>query len=488
MNILMIEVPTAERDGAVPFGVLYAASSAYRKGHKVKILDLVKEDLCYADIKKIIEDHSAGLIGLGGITSSYKKCKELALNIKADFKDIPIVAGGVLSSIPDLLLRKAGIDFVIHGEGEISFPNLIEAIEKRKDISTVNGVSYLEGGAIRKTVDQPQIRDLDDILIPEYSLLDMDRYIEPMEDWVDHYFRYEKDERKKKREELASKKLFPIITARGCTHRCIFCYRHNKGLRQHSVEYVVGMIKYLRDSYDIDVFQINDELTTADKSWVLKFCDTIINEKVGIYFIIISSRVDTVDEKMLKRLKEAGCLMINYGYESGSDLILKEIRKGATREEALKAGLLTKEAGLKNAPEMIIGFPSESNETVSETIDFLKQFDTLAISINTPMPFPETPLWERAVEKGLIKDREEFILGYKRGLFVNFTRYSDKKALSLVSRVRCDVRLHWLKKRKRYVSYARCYIEKVFTVYLRLILPVPIYDFIRKPYRIFFKD
>lgn len=488
MNVLMIEVPTVERDGSVPFGLLYAASSVYRNGHNVRILDIAKEDSSYVDIKKYIEDFSPGLIGFGGITASYKNCKELVSNIRIDFKDIPLVVGGVISSVADLLLKSVGVDFVIHGEGEISFPNLIDTIENRKDVHNVKGISFLKEGSICTTDRQPQISNLDDISIPEYALLDMDRYLGPVENWLEPYFKYDNDKYPKILEKLSGKKLFPIITSRGCPYKCIFCYRHLKEWRQHSVEYVVKMMKYLWDKYDVSVFQINDELTTLHKKWILRFCDTLIKQKLGVYFIILSSRVDTVDEEILLRLKEAGCLMINYGYESGSDIILKEIKKEATRKQGLKAGLLTKKAGLKNIPEIIIGFPSETEGTIAETINFLKQLDTWPVSINTPIPFPETPLWQYGVEHNIIKDKEALVLGYKRGLFVNFTKYSDKKVSTFVSKVSYDVRLTWLKNRKMYGLYIKCAMERVLLVYIKLIVPQAIYSVAKKAYHKLFKD
>lgn len=239
---------------------------------------------------------------------------------------------------------------------------------------------------------------LDDIPMPEYGLLQMDHYLESAERWRDSYFKHDRLEYERVSEQLAGKKyMFPIITAIGCTHKCIFCYRHHKGLRQHSVQYVLSMMKHFHNLYGVDVFQINDELTTGNKAWVKEFCETIKRENLPICFIVLSARVDTVDEELLAMLKAANCLMINYGYESGSNIILKEIRKGVTRESALKAGLLTKAAGIRNIPEIIIGFPSETVETGDETIDFLKQLNTWPVSVYTPIPFPETPLWQYAM-------------------------------------------------------------------------------------------
>lgn len=486
MNILMIEVPTKERDGSVPFGLLYAASSAYRHGHNVKIVDLVKENLSNDDLLALIRKFSPGVIGMGGITSSYKRCKELIACIKQNFNDIPIVVGGVITSVADLLLMRCGADYIVHGEAEITFPNLLSALEKDEDVNHVKGISFCVDGVMHTTALQKQISNLDNIPMPEFGLLHMGYYLETLDEWINHYLPNQEkgDERILK---ILSRKgcLFPIITARGCTHKCIFCYRHHHGLRQHGVEYVINLIKHLHNEYRVDVFQINDELTTGNRSWVRDFCAAIKRENLQIAIIILSARVDTVDEEILLMLKDIDCVMINYGYESGSNTILKEIKKGVTRDQALKAGLLTKKAGIMNIAEMIIGFPSETRQTVEETIDFLKQLDTWSISINTPIPFPGTALWDYAIEHNLIEDKEEYVLGYERGRFINFTQLSDRELLSLVSRVHYDPYLSWLRRRGLYNTYLKVLCIQFVTVHMRRILSKRIFDLLKKFYHSF---
>ncbi len=483
MNILMFEAPSKDGQGSIPFGLLCASTIAHHHGHNVRLIDLVKEQMSNDALEKVIKEFSPELIGIGGITAGYKNCKELIGVIKKNNNHIPIVIGGVITSVSDLLLKNAGADFIVHGESEISFPNLIKALEKGDDISIVKGISFLKNGEIYRTENQIQIKNLDDIPIPEYSLLDMDKYLTPADNWVKTYFSYDKNVYKETITKLSGKYLFPIITARGCTHKCIFCYRHQIGIRQHSVKYITNLMKFLHEKYNVGVFQINDELTTVKKKWVLEFCDALIRENLGIFFIILSARVDNVDEEILLRLKKAGCLMLNYGYESGSDTILKEIKKGVTRGQVLKSGLLSKKVGLKNVPEIIIGFPSETEETVEETIDFLKQLDTWPISVNTPIPFPETPLWQYGVDHKFINDKEEFVLNYERGLFVNFTKYSDIKVKQFARKVLYDTHLYWLKQRKNYLIYILILFKKIIVMYLVLPLPENIFTRIKKVYQ-----
>ncbi|MDD5656549.1 MAG: radical SAM protein [Elusimicrobia bacterium] len=450
MKVLMVETPTAERDGSVPFGLLYAASAARRAGHDVRILDLVRDERGLDAISDAVAGFQPDIVGLGGITSSYKTCKDIVGRLKSLRPGLPVVAGGVIASIPRLLLERAGVDFVAHGEAERTFPELLAALAERRDPESVPGLSFLKDGKIVTSASRPQMPDLDEIPMPDFDLLDMPRYLQPIAPWLATYFPAQSGEFAEASERAPKTGfLLPIVTARGCTHRCIFCYRHHRGWRQNSVGYVVSMMKHLHQRYGVTLFQINDELTTARRSWVNEFCDTLRRERLGVAFIILSSRVDNVDEELLKNLRTAGCLMINYGYESGSDPILREIRKGVSREQALRAGLLTRQAGIKNIPEIIIGFPSETDQTVSETIEFLKRLDTWPISVNTPIPFPETPLWQTAVERGLIRDAEEFVLGYRRGRFVNFTAYPDATVRRWVTRVWTETRAHWLERRGR---------------------------------------
>src|SRR5271157_2808161 len=299
MNVLMIEVPTFERDGSVPFGVLYASSSALRNGHNVRILDLVKNH--EANLDKEIKEFSPDVIGMGGITSSYGNCKNLIKEIRKNRKDIPVIVGGVISSARDLLLKKAGADFIVHGEGEITFNNLLNTLKNGWDPAQVKGISFIKRKEIISTDPQPQITSLDDISMPEYSLLDMRKYLDPIDNWLNFYLKDDPAKLKEIKSILNSeyKYLFPIITARGCTHKCLFCYRHMRGIRQHSTDYVIQMMTFLRDNYGVGLFQINDELTTGRRDWVIDFCNKIISRKMGISFIILSARVDNVDEEVL---------------------------------------------------------------------------------------------------------------------------------------------------------------------------------------------
>jgi anaerobic magnesium-protoporphyrin IX monomethyl ester cyclase len=443
MRVLLIEAPSRDENDAPPFGLLYAGSVAFRLGHHVKIVDLANESPSLEQICSTIESFQPDMIGFGGITSSYRALKALSIPIKRFAPQIPLVVGGVIASIPELLLEKASVDIVVQGEAETIFPHLLNYLAKKCTIDKVPGISFKKGGLICRNPLPHQFEQMDDIPFPEYSLLNMDFYLTSAESWLRHYRPDGSD--RPLLERLSGKKLFPIISSRGCTHVCYFCYRHVRGLRQHSPAYTVRHMLYLHENFGVGLFQFNDELTTASKEWILEFCHLLMSSQMNILFIVLSARVDNVDEEMVIALKQAGCVMLNFGYETGSQQVMEQVRKGTTIAQAVTAGMLTKKHGLINIPEIIIGFPVETEETIGETIDFLKTLNTIPISVNYPLPFPKTMLWKYAIKMSLIDDEEAFILGYSNAsdLRVNLTAYPDSVVM---------VFFHYYLTRRKYIK------------------------------------
>lgn len=455
MKVLLYDVPSREANGSIPFGLMAAANVAKKAGCHVKVVDLTLDQLTLDEVARQVAEFQPSVIGFGGITSSYRNLKPLSLALKERFPDIPLVCGGVITSVHDLLLQKAAIDVCFLGEAEYSFKEFLQRIAGGQGYRDVPGIAYLENGEVRKNPHAPQIKNLDEVGIPPYELLDMNRYIVSTRRWVDIYQKSLEILLKPEQiEQLVGRypTLFAIQSSRGCTHACSFCYRHMRGVRQQSVEFVLGHMQYLIDHLGIRFFQFNDELTIVTKKWVMKFCEEIQRRGMDIRFIILSARSCTVDDEMLAALKKSGCVVVNYGFESGSDEVLKAMGKGTTRQDNINAGLLTQKNGIVNVPEMIIGFPEDSDRSVDEAISFIKALDADDISLNFALPFPNTPLWEYCMKHGLIKDYEEFILslGNASVLRVNMTRYPDEWLFKSRIRFRRDIKVAYLLKRRHF--------------------------------------
>jgi radical SAM superfamily enzyme YgiQ (UPF0313 family) len=199
-----------------------------------------------------------------------------------------------------------------------------------------------------------------------------------------------------------------------------------QGHRQHSVPYVRNHLRYLIEGYGLTSFGFGDELFNRDKVWVMTFCDAI--EDLSITYSIGGARVTPMDDEMLTRLKETGCRSIAYGQESGSEAILRELRKGATVEQNREVTLRTRAHGIKCPIQLVVGSPSETPATIAETAKFIHDVHGGdSISVNYLIPFPGTPIWDTAIRR--IPDVEKYlndVARYGGAPLVNLTGVPDR--------------------------------------------------------------
>lgn len=478
MNVLLVNVPSRKGKGGfgLSLGLLYVGAIIERCGHKAKLVDLyletdLGENFDSRCLDNVIESFKPDIIGYGGISTSYGKTKQLSMHIKEKYLNIIQIAGGPLATTFELLLTKAKLDIVFHGETEISLPMYLEQLAKGGPIHGIPGISYLLNGQVVRNPPAEQIENLDDVPFPAYHFVDITRYLQPIQDWINMYKdplreTPDSDGLKKK---IGNKKYYlPIVTSRGCTHKCLFCYRHVRGFRQHSVKYVIEHIKYLQKTYGVDGFQFYDELFNANPAWVMEFCDAIEQNNLDIFYLISGMRVDKVDEKMLRRLKETGCVEISYGQESGSDVVLKEYRKGVTSQKNKEITLLTRQVGIPATVQLVIGSPGETNSTINETIQFLKSVNAHTFSLNYLIPLPETPIWQYAMERKLIGDVEKYlddVAEYGGVPLVNLTMEPDQIWKSWGAKISYELNKHYCRTTNRLWLYFFYLLEGKARIY-----------------------
>lgn len=499
MKMLLIYVPSRRNGLSLPYGLLYVASIIKRCGHEAIIFDPYLNDVGlkefdsgdFSSIDDIIRMHAPAIVGYGGIATSYGRTKKLSHYLKTKYPQILQIAGGCLASVYNLLLTMTAVNVVFHGEAENSLPHFLRMVENDRSFYDTAGISYLKEGEIVSTPLPEQIKDLDSIPIPSFDFINIDRYINTTEEWLASYdlilrsdSRYEGIIRRLK----GQKRYIIIMTSRGCTHRCSFCYRHFQGYRQHSVDYVIKYIKYMKQKYSLDGFHFGDELFNADPKWVYDFCDALEKEKLDIFYLIGGARVDRMDANMLKRLKETGCVCIFYGQESGSDVILKEYRKGVSRQKNKEITLLTAAAGIFSAVQLVIGSPCETDETIKDTISFLKEVSAYVYSINYLIPLPGTPIWKYVEATNRIKDVETYLdetAEYGGGAtFINLTDEADIKWRRWGNRIRISMRLEYIRHKypKREPFYRILYglkelIGPFIPVYVKRLIPSEVRNF-----------
>ena len=483
MHVLLINVPSRRGKGGLflPLGLLYVGGILERAGHLVEIFDPYCHDLelvrfdsgDYAELDAKIQDFKPEIIGFGGIGSSYGRTKKLSGYLHQHYPQVFQIAGGPLSSLYQMILEKTQINLVFHGETERTLPIFMEKFGKGESWKDIGGISYKADGKIQRNSLAPQIGDIDEVPFPSYHLVDLKLYYKSIFDVIEGFAadNIGKFDRERVLRKVASDSAtVPLITSRGCTNKCSFCYRHMKGYRQHSVTYVINHMKLLQSRYGIRGFEFGDELFNFNEVWVLEFCDMIDQEGLDIYYQVLGARVDRITLKMLERLKETGCVGINYGQESGSDSILKEYRKGVGLQKNTEITLMTKDVGLLCPVQIVIGSPGETPKTIDETIRFLKDVQVGTPSVNYLLPFPETPIWQYVIDNGLISDVEKYldIVAEEGGSpIVNLTHVSDRIWRSWNFRIKNEIKLHNYRGQGKILQYIILYpiIKPLIVIY-----------------------
>jgi radical SAM superfamily enzyme YgiQ (UPF0313 family) len=297
--------------------------------------------------------------------------------------DIRVVLGGPhVHLYPDETINIPGVDYLVLGEGEVAFAQLIESLDNTDRLEEITGLVFKKNGNVANTGVREMIDNLDEIPFPA-------RHLTP-------YWRYSS---------LLAKRvpITTMFTSRGCPYRCAFCDRPHLGkkFRARTAENVVDEMEECVNM-GIHEFLVYDDTFTIEQQRVFDICDEIIRRKLDIGWDI-RTRVDTVTRDMLKRLREANCERIHYGVEAGTDRILKVLRKGVTLEQARNAFKVTKEVGISTLAYFMIGSPTETREEMLQTIEFAQELDPDFVHITILTPFPATAIYRKGLEDGLFK-------------------------------------------------------------------------------------
>jgi len=336
----------------VPLGLLSIGTVVRGAGYSVKIIDF---NHYRGNFKKDLAYWKPGIVGIGGTTPSRMKSFAIARKVKQVLPDAIIVYGGVNATFTarEVLEKIPEIDFVIMGEGDLSFKTLCDSLlqpphEIRKDIP---GLAYRSGD--RVILNPPKrINDLSVLPIPDRNLLEGD-------------YRLDMDFIKGKAE--------PIITSRGCPAKCNFCAASQMfpgGERYRPMDQVGREIEYLVKRKKIDGLKVFDSTFTANRQQVLAFCETVKPFNLKWECEI---RADTVDFVLLRTMKEAGCYYINMGLESSDAERLKKIAKGISTDQALKVLDDCRELGILAKVFFTFGHPGQTWKECRQDIQFIRE-------------------------------------------------------------------------------------------------------------------
>ncbi len=416
MRILLVVYDNDSYIHWFPLGLSYIAAVLIKNGHEVEIYNQDIHHYPEAHLTEFLDKNKFDVIGASVIAGYYQYKKILsianAINRSKNRPDCFMIGGHGPTPEPEYFLNKTGADFVIMGEGEETVIELLQVLADKGDLTTVKGIAFRNGTKTIINERRSLIKDIDSIAWPAYGLFPIEIY------------------RLLRMPHMANSEFcMPLLSGRGCTFTCNFCYRMDQGLRPRSAESLVEEIKYLKTEYNISYIAFSDELLMSSQRRTEDICQAFLKAKLNIKWDC-NGRLNYADKDILKLMRESGCVFINYGIEAFDDQILRNMNKALTTKQIIRGIENTLAVGISPGFNVIYGNIDENRRTLQQGVDFLLKYDDgiQMRTIRPVTPYPGTPLYYYAIEHGLLKDAEDFYTNKHLNsdlLCINFTELSD---------------------------------------------------------------
>jgi len=423
-----------------PFGSMAIIQSLRKIDEEVSFYNIDYFRYSNEEVETYFKEQKFDVVGISAVVSTaYVYTKFLSKLIRRVSPDTKIIVGGNLAASAEILLKKCEVDFCVAGDGEKIIQELIKALYEKPlnyDLLRASkGISFLDehgefhftGFGIKPTAEEVEF--------PDYSILDADGSLPYFitEATTRLLFGYEG-------EILPGKRVATVVMHKGCVARCTFCHRFEKGFRALPIDKTMDHIRHLMDEHNVGYILVGDENFGSDRKAAAAMAERL--NELGVPWQVAGVRARSVSKESLQHWKDNGCYFVNFGTESGSPKILKIMEKNATLEENINALKWTSEAGMGTIIQLVLGMPGEDDDTIQETIEFLKSVSahmkswvdrpaSELISINYAQALPGTPLYEFAREKGYIghsiDEEEKYLIkisdtdAYKEDHFLNYT-------------------------------------------------------------------
>tara|TARA_Y100000031_G_scaffold84736_1_gene93202 strand:- start:1313 stop:3025 length:1713 start_codon:yes stop_codon:yes gene_type:complete len=420
LKVLFVIYDNGSYDHFFPMGFGAIGAILKRDGYEIAVWNQDMHHWPDDHLRTYLDNNKFDVVILSVIAGyyQYQKMKSLSKAIN-NSKNRPfyIMGGYGPTPEPEFFIKKSQCDAVCMGEGEITISKLMEAIENKTPLTNVPGVAWLEDGKLKQTPRAPLIQDLDSLPTPPYELFPM------------HYYRMLRLPKLK-----VTDFAFPMMSARGCSFKCTFCYRMDTGYRMRSPENLLDEAEMLYKDYRINYIAFQDDLLMSSVVHTEEVCKEFLKRNLPIRWSC-NGRLNYCSEELLQLMKDAGCAFINYGIESMDQKVLNNMKKGLRPEMIVNGIEDTLKVGISPGLNFIFGNKGDNKKTIKSTVDFMLKYDDFAQkrTIRPVTPYPGSPLYYDAIEMGLIdKDNpaEDF---YERKhlnsdlICCNFTELSDEE-------------------------------------------------------------
>lgn len=397
--------PKDEDHKVMPIGLYYIGAYLLEKGFEVSLVNGYELENSPQALEHLLKKELPDVVGFSVYNANRVNALNWAKWIKELLPSTTTIFGGVAATfMSEYFLSFPQVDFVLRGEGEISFYELLTALKEKRDFTQVKGIGFKKGEEIVFTQEREFIEDLDSLPNPA------------------QYFTFQH-----------------VILGRGCPYNCAFCASPKfweRKVRFHSADYFVEQLRLLNQK-GVNFFYFCDDTFTLKKGLVLEVCEKIRKENLNISWFAIS-RVDVLDEEVLKAMRLAGCIQISFGIESGDEVIRERLNKNIKLEQAKRAFELCKKYSILPRAYFIYGCPGESEQSIEKSIEFIEKIKPLSAIFYVLHIFPGTFLYEKMLKTKRIKDS----IWDKEG--------EDLLYFELDDSLKADKVLAWGKKLKKY--------------------------------------
>lgn len=465
MKILICTIPIGPMPNDFPpLGSLAIIQSLREAGYDPAFFDIDGLRPPFHQVVERFRADAPDVVGISAVVSTaYGYVKRLCVALREILPGVRIILGGNLAASAELLHRFCKIDVCVVGEGERIIVNLMNyyarsrVMDDRSGLTRIKGITYLNSDGHMVFTGYEVGIPSDKLIDPDFSILEQysdinifinDPFSRP--DFLQDSRSYEPHR--------AGKKMGTVVSSKGCVARCTFCHRWDKGFRQLPPEKVIARIRYLMKRYNVGFIQFGDESFGSDR----KATDELIRliKPLDVLWKVGGIRAGTGDPDRLKRMREAGCVAVYYGFETGSPEILDVMEKKLDLEDNFRATRSTYEAGLYTIYQLVLGMPGETHKTISDTVSMIKQITEFLpdppyqrLSINYIQALPGTPVYEYARLRGLIgprlEDEEAYLLSVSDTAagddtkFLNFTEYPYLTVQTWRARILYEATAHW---------------------------------------------
>ena len=412
------------RGGALyyPIWLSYAAGVLENNGHRVRLVDAPAWGWNLENVKEDIKNFSPDLIvgesNFQSLTNDVGVIKE----IKTEIEAVSVLVGPPVSQFPERILND-GVDIAARFEYDFTIGDIAESIEEGSSLENIKGISYKENDSIIHNPDRKFSTSEELNEVPFVSKV----YKEHLN--IKDYF--------------LGHTLYPMVqifTGRGCPNQCTFCAwpetLMGRKHRARSVENVVDEFEYITNELpEVKEIFIEDDTFTIGKNRIKEVCSEI--KRRGLDITWSCNARANLDYESMKAMKDAGCRLLDVGYESGNDTILKNIKKGITTGDSRKFTEDAKRVGLMILADFIFGMPGETKETAEQTIRFVKEIKPNIVQFSVATPIPGTEFYDYVKENNyiLVDDLEESLdeEGFQRCI-VSYPKFTKEDIENYVDR------------------------------------------------------